>query len=100
MNEVQPLKKYPKLVHVDARGQIVIPKDMRAELGIENGTGFWMFSIEKEGILLKKVDEPSFDDQVLDEVKKNADKVGVNPKHIQKSSEDYRKGKGGRLETL
>ena len=62
MNEVQPLKKYPKLVQVDARGQIVIPKDMRAELGIENGTGFWMFSIEKEGILLKKVDEPSFDE--------------------------------------
>lgn len=94
------MKKYPKLVQTDARGQIVIPKDMRAELGIESGTGFWMFSIEKEGILLKKVDDPSFDDQVLDEVRKNADKIGVNPQHIEKSSEGYRKGKGGRLETL
>ena len=45
---------FPKIVQVDKRGQIVIPKDIRAELGITPNTNFWVYSVTDEGILLKK----------------------------------------------
>ena len=41
-------------VKVSKKGQIVIPKDVRRDLGIEEGSGFWVFSVGDEGILLKK----------------------------------------------
>ncbi|MFT4303350.1 MAG: AbrB/MazE/SpoVT family DNA-binding domain-containing protein [Candidatus Woesearchaeota archaeon] len=44
----------PKIVQVDKRGQIVIPKDVRNELGITDKTSFWVYSVTDEGILLKK----------------------------------------------
>ena len=49
------MSKYPILVQADKRGQIVIPKNIRLELGITKKTGFIIYSITKEGILLKKV---------------------------------------------
>jgi AbrB family looped-hinge helix DNA binding protein len=44
----------PKIVQVDKRGQIVIPKDVRNQLNINNKTNLWVYSITDEGILLKK----------------------------------------------
>ena len=44
----------PKIVQVDKRGQIVIPKEVRSELNITNKTNLWVYSITDEGILLKK----------------------------------------------
>ena len=49
------MSKYPILVQADKRGQIVIPKNIRLELGINKKVGFTVYSITKEGILLKKV---------------------------------------------
>lgn len=46
----------PKIVQVDKRGQIVIPKEVRDELNIDISTKFWVYSITDEGILLKKED--------------------------------------------
>jgi AbrB family looped-hinge helix DNA binding protein len=43
-----------KIVQVDKRGQIVIPKDIRTELGISSKTNLWAYTVTKEGILLKK----------------------------------------------
>ena len=53
------MKKFPKLIQTDARGQLVIPKEIRRALGITDGTGFWAYAIEKEGIFLKKIDAPA-----------------------------------------
>jgi len=44
----------PKIVQVDKRGQIVIPKDVRTDLNIDSKTNLWVYSITDEGILLKK----------------------------------------------
>ena len=44
----------PKIVQVDKRGQIVIPKEVRSELNITNKTNLWVYSITDEVILLKK----------------------------------------------
>ncbi len=63
MSENQKMKKFPKIVQCDKRGQIVIPKDIRADLGLEEGTGFWMYSIEDEGILLKKIEVHSNEEE-------------------------------------
>ena len=94
------MKKFPKLVQMDSRGQIVIPKDIRTELGIDEGVGFWVYSIQKEGILLKKIDKPDFDDKLTKEIEDNSPKVGVNKKNLKMSSEKFRKGKGGRLDVV
>ncbi|MBU0535550.1 MAG: AbrB/MazE/SpoVT family DNA-binding domain-containing protein [Nanoarchaeota archaeon] len=42
----------PYLVQADKRGQIVIPKQLRDKLGIEEAD-FELFSIGNKGILLK-----------------------------------------------
>jgi len=47
------MKKYPKIVQVDKRGQIVIPKEIRKELGLSSQTPIWVYSIGTQGILLK-----------------------------------------------
>jgi len=47
------MKKYPKIVQVDKRGQIVIPKDVRKELNLSDSSLLWVYSIGREGLLLK-----------------------------------------------
>ena len=44
----------PKIIQVDKRGQIVIPKDVREQLKLNSKTNFWVYSVTDEGILLKK----------------------------------------------
>ena len=51
-------KEIIKIVQCDKRGQIVIPKKIRLELGIEEGAGFWIYKKEDE-IILKKIEGPS-----------------------------------------
>jgi AbrB family looped-hinge helix DNA binding protein len=80
------MKKYPKLVQCDRRGQIVIPKDIRNELDIEEGTGFFMYSISDEGILLKKISRKELaDEDVLKKIEEKADKRRVQAKKKRKA---------------
>ena len=46
-----------KIVQCDKRGQIVIPKKIRLELGIDEGAAFWIYKTDDE-IRLKKVEAP------------------------------------------
>lgn len=96
------MKKYPKLVQCDKRGQIVIPKDLRAELGIDEGTGFWMYAVSEEGILLKKLDAPeiAIHKRELDELRINADKLKLKRKNIDASEKKYKKTTKGKLELI
>jgi AbrB family looped-hinge helix DNA binding protein len=50
-------KEFVKIVQCDKRGQIVIPKKIRLELGIEDGAAFWIFKVDDE-IRLKKIENP------------------------------------------
>lgn len=96
------MKKHPKLVQCDSRGQIVIPKDIRQELGIGVATGFYMYSISGEGILLKKIDVQSLDvhEEILNELTDKAEKIKVNVKNIVRAKEQYKKIKDGNLEII
>ncbi len=86
------MKKFPKLIQTDARGQLVIPKEIRRALGITDGTGFWAYAIEKEGIFLKKIDAPALAEHVeLDEIKQHASKIMVDTKHLDVAVKRYPK---------
>jgi AbrB family looped-hinge helix DNA binding protein len=86
------VKKYPKLLQTDARGQLVIPKEIRRALGITDGTGFWAYAIEKEGIFLKKIDAPPLaKNEELSELKEKAKDIGVNEKNIDAATKRYPK---------
>lgn len=96
------MKKYPKIVQCDKRGQIVIPKDIRRDLKIDEGTGFWMYSITNEGILLKKIDILPLDEnkEMLDEIQSKSDKLKIKKSNISSSIKKYKKTKDGNLEVI
>lgn len=96
------MKKFPKLLQVDKRGQIVIPKDIRSELKIEEGTGFWAYAIDGEGLLLKKVEVQTLDSHknILAKIEEKAEKIGVSKKNLDKAVEKYKKTKEGNLEVI
>lgn len=96
------MKKFPKLVQCDKRGQIVIPKEVRQELGIEEGSGFYMYVITEEGILLKKVEEPVLNenDPLMRKITEKADKIDVNQNNIKQTMVDYKKTSEGGLDLI
>ena len=95
------MKKYPKTIQCDDRGQLVIPKDIRAELGIREGTGFWVHSIVNEGILLKKVLAPVLaEEEIITEIDNKSDKLGIKREHLRKTLKTYQQEKEGNLEVI
>ncbi|MBR9675816.1 AbrB/MazE/SpoVT family DNA-binding domain-containing protein [Candidatus Woesearchaeota archaeon] len=96
------MKKYPKLVQCDKRGQIVIPKEVRQDLGIEEGAGFYMFIVTNEGILLKKVEEATLekDDDIIQKINEKATKIGVKKENVDKTITSYKKTKKGGLDLI
>ncbi|MFH1398621.1 MAG: AbrB/MazE/SpoVT family DNA-binding domain-containing protein [Candidatus Woesearchaeota archaeon] len=50
-------KNIPKIVQIDSRGQIVIPKSIRSLLDLREGEAFWIFPTNGE-ITLKKIEQP------------------------------------------
>lgn len=96
------MKKYPKLLQCDKRGQIVIPKDIRSELKIEEGTGFWAYAIDNEGIFLKKIELEPLDkhSEELSKLEGKSEKIGVKRANVKKAVEKYRKTKDGNLEVI
>ncbi|MFT4326186.1 MAG: AbrB/MazE/SpoVT family DNA-binding domain-containing protein [Candidatus Woesearchaeota archaeon] len=95
------MKKYPKIVQCDKRGQIVIPKDIRQELGVEEGSGFYMYSVTDEGILLKKIAEDTLDNSnIINEITEKAEKINVNPKNVAQTVSAYKKTTEGNLDLI
>ena len=96
------MKKYPKIVQCDSRGQIVIPKDMRRELGISEGDGFFIYSISDEGLVLKKIRAVELSEQtsIIDELKDKAVKIGIDKKKIDSAVKKYKRDKEGNLEVI
>lgn len=96
------MKKYPKIVQCDSRGQIVIPKDVRQELGIDEGSAFWMYSITEEGILLKLVPEHDLEghSMIIRELKEKSPKIGISSQKIDRAVDDYKRKPKGSMEEV
>ncbi len=95
------MKKYPKLVQCDKRGQIVIPKDVRDELDLDMGSGFFVYTLGDGAILLKKVPvEPLSEQEEVDELRTKAKKVGLKQKDIDNALDDYKIIKRGKLKEV
>ncbi len=96
------MKKFPKIVQCDKRGQIIIPKDIRIELGINENSGFYIYSITDEGILLKKIPLVNFEEHkdILTEIENKSEIIDIKLKNIEKTKEEYKKTKEGNLELI
>jgi len=96
------MRKYAKIIQSDKRGQIVIPKDVRRELNIDEGTGFYLYVIETEGILLKTIPAKDMAEHshIIREIEVNADKINVKKPNIDKSIENYKKKSKGNFENI
>ena len=96
------MKSYARIVQIDSRGQIVIPKDIRTELTIDEGTGFYMYVIENEGILLKLIPLKELGEHthVINEIELNADKVNVKKENVAKSVQNYKRKSKGNLQNI
>ncbi|MBU0535551.1 MAG: AbrB/MazE/SpoVT family DNA-binding domain-containing protein [Nanoarchaeota archaeon] len=92
------MKKYARKISCDSRGQLVIPKEVRKELLIDEGTGFWVFLVEGEGILLKRIDDEQLDSEepIIKEIIEKSSKLGIEKKNIDITIKTYSgKEKGG-----
>jgi AbrB family looped-hinge helix DNA binding protein len=95
------MKRFPKLLQADSRGQIVIPKEIRQALGIDESTGFFAYVIDKEGIFLKKVDSKPLDEHPeVKEIKEKARALGVDKKNVEHAEASYKKQERGGFEEL
>lgn len=96
------MKKYSKAVKCDERGQLVIPRDIRLDLNIHEGTGFLLYEITKEGILLKKIESEPLDNHhdILNEIEQKSEKIGIKKDNLKKSITTYQKIKEGNLELI
>ena len=96
------MRKYAKIIQSDKRGQIVIPKDVRRELNIDEGTGFYLYMVENEGILLKTIPSKELSDHshIVKEIEVNADKINVKKQNLDKSVENYKKKSKGNFENI
>ncbi len=89
------MKKYPFLVQCDKRGQIVIPKEIRSALGIDESTGFWVYAISEEGIFLQATKpKPLSDNPDIKTLKEKSSKISAKSKNIEKAEEEYHKESG------
>ncbi len=89
------MKRFPKLVSADKRGQFVIPKEVRDALDIDETTGFYVYIIPDEGILLKRVNPPDLEnDKTVDDLKQHAEQLGISPEALDRAIKDYKKEEG------
>lgn len=84
-----------EVVQVYERGQIVIPKSFRDEMQLESGSRLMAIEVDKNNILLKKMEAPKLEDwkKMLRPIQKKMQKMGLKEEDADKWVEEYRKKK-------
>ena len=85
-------------IRMSSKGQVVIPQDIREELGMNEGTIFAVVG-SKDTIVLKKIQTPSKDvlikelENIAKEGRKRAEKLGIKEEDISDLVHKLRKSK-------
>lgn len=88
------MKKYPKIVQVGSRGAIVIPKEMRRELNIDEGAAFWVYAIGDDGLFLQRAEEKSLEDNAgLKQLEDKKTKIGLHKDAVSSAKKHYKRPK-------
>ncbi len=79
---------------LSSKGQIVIPEDIRARLGLEPGAQFVVVG-RGDTVVLKLIQAPALSEfrPLLDEARRAARRAGVRRSDIKKAIEDHRSNK-------
>ena len=73
------------------RGQIIIPKEIREEVGASTSTIFAVSTLDKETIVMKKIDTNS----LVEEFRRIRSRTKkLSPAQIEAGIHEYRKSKG------
>ncbi len=81
-----------QFTHLSSRGQVVIPQEVREELGLEEGTPFAV-TVQREGVLLKKIELPKSWDKTTKPFREAAKKSGFTEYDLEEAIENVRKAK-------
>lgn len=68
---------------LSSKGQVVIPEEIRDQLGLKTGAQFIVLG-EKDVVILKSISPPKIEefDKLIDEVRKEAKVAGLKKKDI------------------
>lgn len=59
------LERVPELARLSSKGQLVIPKDIRVQMKIKEGSVFAVISTKKGMLVLKKIEDPMLKEDLL-----------------------------------
>jgi AbrB family looped-hinge helix DNA binding protein len=79
---------------LSSRGQVVIPEEIREQLGLRTGAKFVVIG-SSDSIILKRISEPSPEEfeAMLAKTHKQAKEAGITPEMIEEEIRQYRKEK-------
>lgn len=83
----------PELITMSAKGQLVVPQDLRAEQGFGPGEMFIAFPVQ-DGVMFKKVDLSKEFERIAKGIRKRAKEYNVTKKDLEKAIKEVRKSSG------
>jgi len=81
----------PVIISMSSKGEVVIPKKIRNQLGLKAGTEFVVITVG-DTIILKPFDLPSMDefDELIEEARRHAREAGLKHEDIRKTIKKVR----------
>ncbi|MCP8313201.1 MAG: AbrB/MazE/SpoVT family DNA-binding domain-containing protein [archaeon] len=79
-----------KLVSVTRKGQVTIPEDVRKKLGIKEGSKLLVESVDKELVVMKKVEIVESLEELQRYCQRLAKEKGLTPEKINRAIEEVR----------
>lgn len=79
---------------LSSKGQIVIPEEIRQQLGLKSGTQLLVMG-DKDVVILKVIKQPSIGDfkMLITKIRKEAKKAGLSPTDLKTAIAQSRKKK-------
>lgn len=84
----------PATTKMSSRGQVVIPEEIRNQLGLVPGTRFVVLG-EGDVVILKTVKMPSMEefDDMIEEIRRQVDMAEITPEDVERVIREVRRKK-------